>query len=58
MKARRREAMRVVRQAAAICLCYPERDVIATSSLLRAALAVGQLRPPARRVDVVGGVEH
>ncbi len=39
MKARRREAMRVVRQAAAICLGYPERDVIARSGLLRAALA-------------------
>lgn len=39
MKARRRDSIRVVRQAAAICLCYPERDVIATSGLLRAALA-------------------
>jgi nitrate reductase molybdenum cofactor assembly chaperone NarJ/NarW len=39
VKARRREAMRVVRQAAAMCLGYPERDVIARSDLLRAALA-------------------
>jgi nitrate reductase delta subunit len=29
----------VVRQAAAVCLGYPEREVVATSGLLRAALA-------------------
>jgi nitrate reductase delta subunit len=40
MRARRRdEASRVVRQAAAICLGYPERDVVATSGLVQAALA-------------------
>jgi nitrate reductase molybdenum cofactor assembly chaperone NarJ/NarW len=39
VKARRQETSRVVRQAAAICLGYPERDVIATTGLLRAALA-------------------
>ena len=39
MRARRREAIPVVRQAAAVCLGYPEREVIATSGLLRAALA-------------------
>ena len=39
MRARRQETSRVVRQAAAVCLGYPERDVIATSGLLRAALA-------------------
>ena len=39
MKARRRDSIRVVRQAASVCLGYPERDVIATSGLLRAALA-------------------
>ncbi len=39
MKARRQETGRVVRQAAAVCLGYPDRDVIATSGLLRAALA-------------------
>jgi nitrate reductase molybdenum cofactor assembly chaperone NarJ/NarW len=39
VKGRRREASRVVHQAAAVCLGYPERDVIATSSLLRTALA-------------------
>jgi nitrate reductase delta subunit len=39
VKAHRQDASRVVRQAAAVCLGYPERDVIATSGLLRAALA-------------------
>jgi nitrate reductase molybdenum cofactor assembly chaperone NarJ/NarW len=39
VKTRRRDASRVVRQAAALCLGYPERDVIAKSRLLRAALA-------------------
>jgi nitrate reductase molybdenum cofactor assembly chaperone NarJ/NarW len=39
VKARRYEAARVIRQAAAICLGYPERDVVATSGLVRAALA-------------------
>jgi nitrate reductase delta subunit len=39
MRTRRRADTRVIRQAAAICLGYPERDVIATSGLLRAALA-------------------
>jgi nitrate reductase molybdenum cofactor assembly chaperone NarJ/NarW len=39
VRARRHDASRVVRQAAALCLGYPERDVIATSDLLRAALA-------------------
>ena len=40
MKAQRREAAsRVVRQAAAVCLGYPERDVVSTSGLIRAALA-------------------
>jgi len=29
----------VVRQAASVCLCYPEHDLIATSGLLRTALA-------------------
>jgi nitrate reductase molybdenum cofactor assembly chaperone NarJ/NarW len=38
VRARRHDASRVVRQAAALCLGYPERDVIATSDLLRAAL--------------------
>ena len=38
MRAQRREAIRVVRQAAAVCLGYPERDVIATADLVRAAL--------------------
>ena len=36
---RREEAFRIVRQAAAVCLGYPDRDVIATSGLVRAALA-------------------
>jgi nitrate reductase delta subunit len=36
---RRQAAFRVVRQAAAVCLRYPDRDVIATSGLVRAALA-------------------
>ena len=44
MKARREEATRVIRQAAAVCLGYPERDVIATSGLRRAALAESALR--------------
>ena len=35
----RGDPRRVVRQAAAVCLGYPERDVIARSGLLRAALA-------------------
>ena len=39
MKARHRDWMRVIRQAASVCLGYPERDVIATSGLLRTALA-------------------
>ena len=39
MRRQRHEAIRVVRQAAAVCLGYPERDVLATSGLLRAALA-------------------
>jgi nitrate reductase molybdenum cofactor assembly chaperone NarJ/NarW len=39
VRSRRQDASRVVRQAAAVCLGYPERDVIATSGLLRAALA-------------------
>ena len=39
MKTRRAEVSRVVHQASAVCLAYPERDVIATSGLLRAALA-------------------
>jgi nitrate reductase delta subunit len=40
MKARRRdEAFRVVRQAAAVCLGYPEGDIVATSGLVRSALA-------------------
>jgi nitrate reductase delta subunit len=39
VRSRRREAAHlVVRQAAAICLGYPERDVIEGSGLLRAAL--------------------
>jgi hypothetical protein len=36
---RREEATPVIRQAAAVCLGYPDRDVIATSGLVRAALA-------------------
>jgi hypothetical protein len=36
---RREEASRLIRQAAAVCLGYPDRDVIATSGLVRAALA-------------------
>jgi nitrate reductase molybdenum cofactor assembly chaperone NarJ/NarW len=39
MRARRQEASRVSRQAAAVCLGYPDADVIASSGLLRAALA-------------------
>jgi len=39
VKTRRYEAARVIRQAAAVSLGYPEREVIATSGLLRAALA-------------------
>jgi nitrate reductase molybdenum cofactor assembly chaperone NarJ/NarW len=39
VKARHRDAIRVVRQAASVCLGYPEHDVIATSGLLRTALA-------------------
>jgi nitrate reductase molybdenum cofactor assembly chaperone NarJ/NarW len=39
VKARHRDSIRVVQQAASVCLGYPERDVIATSGLLRTALA-------------------
>src|SRR5215213_2651441 len=39
VKARHRDSIRVVRQAASVCLGYPEHDVIATSGLLRTALA-------------------
>jgi nitrate reductase molybdenum cofactor assembly chaperone NarJ/NarW len=39
VKARRGDSIRVVRQAAAVCLGYPEPDVIATTELLRTALA-------------------
>ena len=40
MRAQRRKvALRVVRKAAAVCLGYPERDVINTAVLIRAALA-------------------
>jgi nitrate reductase delta subunit len=39
VRTRRREDIRVIRQAAAVCLGYPDQDVIATSGLLRAALA-------------------
>ena len=39
MRLQRQDALRVVRQAAADCLGYPERDVIAASSLVSAALA-------------------
>jgi nitrate reductase molybdenum cofactor assembly chaperone NarJ/NarW len=39
VKAQSREAFRVVHQAAAVCLGYPERDAVATSGLIRAALA-------------------
>ncbi|HET8915347.1 MAG TPA: hypothetical protein VFM91_06560, partial [Propionibacteriaceae bacterium] len=39
MRARRQESSRVIRQAAAVCLGYPEPEVIASSGLLRAALA-------------------
>jgi nitrate reductase delta subunit len=39
VRARRQEASRVIRQAAAVCLGYPDADVIASSGLLRAALA-------------------
>jgi nitrate reductase delta subunit len=44
VKGRRQEASRVVHQAAAVCLGYPEREVIATSGLLRAALAESAAR--------------
>jgi nitrate reductase delta subunit len=40
----RQRGIRVVRQAAAVCLGYPEREVLATSSLLRAALTETALR--------------
>jgi nitrate reductase molybdenum cofactor assembly chaperone NarJ/NarW len=40
----RQEGTRVLRQAAAVCLGYPEREVLATSGLLRAALAETALR--------------
>lgn len=39
MRAQRREAIRVVHQAAAVCLGYPSRDVITSSDVIRAALA-------------------
>ena len=39
MRARRQEASRVIWQAAAVCLRYPEADVIASSGMVRAALA-------------------
>jgi nitrate reductase molybdenum cofactor assembly chaperone NarJ/NarW len=39
VKRQRRGSARVVRQAAAVCLGYPEADIIATSGLLRTALA-------------------
>jgi nitrate reductase molybdenum cofactor assembly chaperone NarJ/NarW len=39
MRAQRREAIRVVHQAAAVCLGYPERDVITSAQVIRAALA-------------------
>jgi nitrate reductase molybdenum cofactor assembly chaperone NarJ/NarW len=39
VKARHRDSIRVVRQAASVCLGYPEHDLIATSGLLRTALA-------------------
>lgn len=39
MKARHRDSIRVVRQAASVCLGYPEHGVIAMSGLLRTALA-------------------
>jgi nitrate reductase molybdenum cofactor assembly chaperone NarJ/NarW len=39
VKARYRDSIRVVRQAASVCLGYPEREVIATAGLLRTALA-------------------
>jgi nitrate reductase delta subunit len=39
VKARHYDAARVIRQAAAVCLGYPEREVVATSGLVRAALA-------------------
>jgi nitrate reductase molybdenum cofactor assembly chaperone NarJ/NarW len=44
VKCRRPEASRVVHQAAAVCLGYPEREVIMTSGLLRAALAESAAR--------------
>jgi nitrate reductase molybdenum cofactor assembly chaperone NarJ/NarW len=44
VKGRRQEGSRVVHQAAAVCLGYPEREVIATSGLLRAALAESAAR--------------
>ena len=39
MKRQRRGSARVVHQAAAVCLDYPEADIIARSGLLRTALA-------------------
>jgi nitrate reductase delta subunit len=39
MRPQRQDSFRVVRQAAAVCLGYPERDVIAASGLVSAALA-------------------
>jgi nitrate reductase delta subunit len=39
MRAQRREAIRVVRQAAAVCLGYPGREEITSSEVIRAALA-------------------
>jgi hypothetical protein len=52
MRAHHREAdsSRVIRQAAAVCLAYPEPDVLATAGLLRAALAEKSSRQdPLRR---------
>jgi nitrate reductase molybdenum cofactor assembly chaperone NarJ/NarW len=39
VKRQRQKGIRVLRQAAAVCLGYPEREVLATSGLVRAALA-------------------
>ena len=39
MRAQRREASQVVHQAAALCLGYPEHEVIASAGLVRAAIA-------------------
>jgi nitrate reductase molybdenum cofactor assembly chaperone NarJ/NarW len=39
MRAHRREAIRVINQAAAVCLGYPSHDVITSSEVIRAALA-------------------